>query len=402
MTRSRVDDTRWQQVEARDRAADGRFVYAVTSTGIFCRPSCPSRRPRRDRVRFFDAPDAAAQAGFRPCLRCRPLDPQCDTWLPRIEQACRRLATADAPVPLAALAREARTSPHHFLRQFTRVVGVTPREFADARRFATVRRHLRSGADVTTALFEAGYGSGSRFYEQAAPRLAMPPSTYRTGGAGQHVRYTTARSPLGRLLVASTDTGVCAVSLGESDTALVAALRAEYPKATVARASVPPSRTPAAGAGLSRRAHAAPRTAARHPRHRVPVAGVVCAARHSRGHHHDLRRGRRSDRASGGRACRSPGVRHQSRRARHSVSPRRAGVWRGRWLPVGSASQDATAPTGTAKRHALSGVRDLDPNSRRIAFLLNLSARHSRARSGLDRSCGRSGGYTRSTATQPG
>lgn len=239
MTRSRVDDTRWQQVEARDRAADGRFVYAVTSTGIFCRPSCPSRRPRRDRVRFFDAPDAAALAGFRPCLRCRPLDPQGDTWLPRVEQACRTIAAAEAPVPLATLAREARTSPHHFLRQFTRVVGVSPREFADATRFAAVRRHLRSGADVTTALFEAGYGSGSRFYEQAAPRLAMPPSTYRTGGAGQHIRYTTARSPLGRLLVASTDTGVCAVSLGESDTALVAALRAEYPKATVARASAP-------------------------------------------------------------------------------------------------------------------------------------------------------------------
>lgn len=238
MTRSRVDDVRWQQVAARDRAADGRFVYAVTSTGIFCRPSCPSRRPRRDRVRFFESPDAAAHAGFRPCLRCRPLDPTGDPWLPRIEQACRTLATADTSVPLAALARDARTSPHHFLRQFTRLVGVTPREFADATRFAAVRRHLRSGASVTTALFDAGYGSGSRFYDQAAPRLAMPPSTYRTGGAGQRIRYTTARSPLGRLLVASTDTGVCAVTLGESDAALVAALRAEYPKATVGRASV--------------------------------------------------------------------------------------------------------------------------------------------------------------------
>ena len=239
MSRSRVDDTRWQQVEARDRAADGRFVYAFTSTGIFCRPSCPSRRPRRDRVRFFDAPDAAAQAGFRPCRRCRPLDPPGDPWRPRIEHACRTVATADGPVSLAALAREARTSPHHFLRQFTRLVGVTPRAFADATRFAAVRRLLRSGADVTTALFAAGYGSGSRFYEQAAPRLAMSPSTYRTGAAGEHVRFVTTRSPLGRLLVAATDTGVCAVTLGDSEAELVAALRTEYPKATVGRASAP-------------------------------------------------------------------------------------------------------------------------------------------------------------------
>lgn len=237
MTPSRVDEARWQQVVTRDRGGDGRFVYAVTSTGIFCRPSCPSRRPRRDRVRFFDTSETAAQAGFRPCLRCRPLDPPLDPWLPRIEAACRRLAEVDTVVSLATLARDARTSPHHFLRQFTRIVGVSPRAFTQATRFHVVRRLLRAGTDVTTALFEAGYGAGSRFYEQAAPRLAMPPSTYRTGSAGQRIRYATARSPLGRLLVAATDAGVCAVTLGDADAALVAALRAEFPHATLVGAS---------------------------------------------------------------------------------------------------------------------------------------------------------------------
>ena len=208
-------DERWALVCARDRSADGRFVYAVTSTGVFCRPSCASRRVRRERVRFFDSPGAAQQAGFR---------------------ACRDIARAAAPPRLATLARAAGSSPYHFLRNFTRIVGVTPRAFADARRFEHVKRHLRTNSSVTTAFLDAGYESSSRFYEGAASRLAMTPSVYRAGGAGETIRYATAASPLGRVLMAATARGVCAVALGDDDAGLVASLRGEYPQAEVEKA----------------------------------------------------------------------------------------------------------------------------------------------------------------------
>ena len=216
---------------ARDRAADGRFVYAVTSTGVFCRPSCPSRRPQRDRVRFFDLTSDAQRAGFRACRRCRPLDPAGDPWVAKIARACQLIASADQLPTLAVLAAQAGSSPYHFLRSFKRIVGVTPREFGDARRFDEVRRLLREQTDVTTAFLDAGYGSSSRFYEGAAPRLAMTPMTYRDGGRGQTIRYATAASPLGRVLVAATPKGVCSVSLGDSDATLLACLRDEFPRA---------------------------------------------------------------------------------------------------------------------------------------------------------------------------
>jgi len=226
------DRGRWTAVLARDRARDGEFVYAVTSTGIFCRPSCPSRRPRKERVRFFDTAAAAAVAGFRPCLRCRPLEPARDPWLDRVASACRRLA--DAAVPLSRLAAEAGCTRHHFLRNFTRMVGVTPRAFAEARRFEAVRTRLRTAADVTSAFYDAGFGSSSRFYERAAPKLGMRPGTYRAGGTGETIRFACAVTPFGRVLVAATPIGVCQVALGDTDAELVRALRAEYPEATVA------------------------------------------------------------------------------------------------------------------------------------------------------------------------
>ncbi len=221
---------------SRDRAADGRFVYGVTSTGVFCRPSCPSRRPLRARVRFFDQGSDAVQAGFRACLRCRPLEASGDPWLAKVQAACAAIARADAPPSLATLARAAGSSPYHFLRNFRRVIGVTPREFADARRFADVKARLRAQADVTTAFLDAGYGGSSRFYEGAAPRLAMTPSAYRAGAQGQHLQYATASCALGRVLVAATAKGICSVALGDADAPLVAALRDEFPHASIARA----------------------------------------------------------------------------------------------------------------------------------------------------------------------
>lgn len=228
-------EDRWAAVLDRDARSDGRFVYAVASTGIFCRPSCPSRRPHRAKVRFFDAPLDAVAAGFRPCLRCRPLDAT-DDWTRRVTRACETIVRSETAPTLASLARQAKSTPSHFLRRFKAIVGMTPREFAAARRFATVKRQLRRQNDVTTAMVEAGYGSSSRFYEQAAPRLGMSPATYRAGGRGLTIRYCTADSSLGRVLVAATSRGICAVSFGDSDGELLSSLRAEYPQATLTEA----------------------------------------------------------------------------------------------------------------------------------------------------------------------
>jgi AraC family transcriptional regulator of adaptative response/methylated-DNA-[protein]-cysteine methyltransferase len=230
-----TEDDRWRAVLDRDRTADGRFVYAVASTGVFCRPSCPSRRPRRERVAFFASPDAAAAAGYRPCRRCRPLEGGADPWPARISLACRYLSRAEAPLTLAALARRVGGSPFHLQRNFKRLVGVTPREFAEARRLDTVKRELRGQPDVTTAFTAAGYGSSSRFYERAVPRLGMSPRRYQAGGTGEDIRYALVPSPLGRVLVAATARGVCAVSLGDSDARLIERLDEEFPHARLTR-----------------------------------------------------------------------------------------------------------------------------------------------------------------------
>lgn len=228
-------DARWDAVLSRDRTADGRFVYAVRSTGIYCRPSCPSRRPTRSRVEFFDTPAAALHAGFRACKRCTPDATVADPWVEKIRRACVYLANVDGPPALSTLARRLGGSPYHVQRNFKRIVGVTPREFTDACRLKKMKQRLRAGADVTSALLDAGYGSARGFYERSAGKLGMPPSDYRRGAKGQTIRYALTASPLGRLLVAATDRGVCAVAMGESDEALRLALATEYPASTLVR-----------------------------------------------------------------------------------------------------------------------------------------------------------------------
>ena len=227
--------TMWRAVMARDTETDGRFVYAVRSTGVYCRPSCPSRKPRQDRVEFFDAPAAAEQAGYRACRRCRPLEARpADPWLEKIRRACVYLSNVNGHPSLATLAARLGGSPYHLQRNFKRIVGVTPREYAEACRLQIVKQRLRTGGDVTSAMLDAGYGSSSRFYERAAPRLGMRPKAYQRGGAGMEVRYTIVGSPLGRLLVAATPRGVCAVAMGEFNRELECALRSEFPAANVA------------------------------------------------------------------------------------------------------------------------------------------------------------------------
>ena len=229
-----VDAARWRSVLTRERGADGTFVYGVTSTGIYCRPSCPSRVPRRDRVTFFVAPLDAEQHGYRACKRCRPrMTPAADPWVEKIRRACEYLARVDGHPSLAALAARIGGSPYHLQRNFKRLVGVTPRAYAEACRLGKVKRRLRRGGHVTDAVVDAGYGSSSRFYERAAPKLGMSPTTYRRGGAGMTIHYTIVDSTLGRLLVAATSRGICSVAMGASDSELERNLTREFPAASV-------------------------------------------------------------------------------------------------------------------------------------------------------------------------
>jgi AraC family transcriptional regulator of adaptative response/methylated-DNA-[protein]-cysteine methyltransferase len=228
----------WRAVAEGDSRFDGAFVYAVRSTGVYCRPSCPSRRPRREQVVFFAEPQAAERAGFRPCRRCGPRDPASRPQAELVERVCRYIdGHPDERLTLEALGAHVGVSPHHLQRTFKSVLGITPRQYAEARRVGQLKVALRKGHSVTRALYDAGYGSSSRLYERSDARLGMTPATYRRGGDRMHINYTIVDSPLGRLLVGATERGVCAVSLGESDRKLEAFLREEYPRAEIARDS---------------------------------------------------------------------------------------------------------------------------------------------------------------------
>ncbi|MDQ3441109.1 MAG: helix-turn-helix domain-containing protein, partial [Planctomycetota bacterium] len=232
VTSTNNTDAQWDAVLRRDGAADGQFFYAVATTGVFCRPSCPSRRPRRENVRFFETTAAAARAGFRPCRRCHPSTAARPTTSDAIRRASRYLAAhADEAVPLSTLARVAKLSASHLQRQFKQALGVSPREYQAACRAERFRRALRSGRDVTGALYEAGYGSPSRVYEAPPTGRGMQPATYRRGGAGAEIGFSVTRCDLGWVLVAATDKGVCAVKLGDSASELEAELRRELPAA---------------------------------------------------------------------------------------------------------------------------------------------------------------------------
>jgi AraC family transcriptional regulator of adaptative response/methylated-DNA-[protein]-cysteine methyltransferase len=230
---SMTDERRWAAVLARDASVDGSFFYAVTSTGVFCRPSCPSRRPQRDRVRFFESAAAAQQAGFRPCRRCQPTASWTGVAAPIARAAAYLARHVDEPVRLSRLAEIAALSPSHLQRQFTRALGVSPREYQAALRANRFRQSLRQGFDVTHAMYDAGYGSPSRVYEAAPTGRGVAPSRYKRGAEGLEISYVIASSPLGRVLVAGTDKGVCAVRLGADAAALERELREEFPGATL-------------------------------------------------------------------------------------------------------------------------------------------------------------------------
>lgn len=231
------EEARWRAVQSRDRSFDGRFVYAVRSTGIYCRPSCPARKPRRDRVAYFPLAEAAESAGFRACARCRPREVQArDPRLTLAGRACAHIERhLDEPLTLRDLGQSLGVSGFHLQRTFKSVLGITPREYLDARRLGALKSELARGRSVTTSLYEVGYGSPSRLYERASVQLGMTPGAYRRGGRGLAIGYDIVESPLGRLLVAATARGICAVSLGDSDAALERGLASEFPEAELRR-----------------------------------------------------------------------------------------------------------------------------------------------------------------------
>lgn len=223
-------ERRWQAVVDRDSKLDGAFVFGVSSTGVFCRPSCPAKRPRRENVRFFNDPTAAEQAGYRACLRCRPkaMDGNPQSALVRavsryIEQHIEDRLT------LSVLAREFRRSPFHLQRTFKSALGISPKAYVDACRLRQVKQNLQAGHSVTTSLYAAGYGSSSRLYERTATQLGMTPEKYRRGAVAAVVRFTIANSPLGRMLIAATDKGICAIQFADSDAELQQGLMREFP-----------------------------------------------------------------------------------------------------------------------------------------------------------------------------
>jgi AraC family transcriptional regulator of adaptative response/methylated-DNA-[protein]-cysteine methyltransferase len=229
----------WQAVLDRDKSMDGEFVFAVRSTGIYCRPSCPARRPRRENVTFYDGPDQAEVAGYRACLRCRPRAVEKAIPGADIAERASRYIEAnldgEGDLTLAAIGASIGVSPYHLQRVFSRVMGVSPRQYASALRLQRLKSGLKSGENVTNAMYDAGYGSSSRLYEKAQAGMGMTPGSYRRGGEGMNINYTIINSSLGKLLVGATDRGICSVSFGSSDEALVKSLHNEYPAAKITR-----------------------------------------------------------------------------------------------------------------------------------------------------------------------
>lgn len=232
------DDERWQAVRARDRGADGRFVYAVATTGVYCRPSCASRPARRENVSFYPSCGSAEAAGFRACKRCRPnlADPdrrQRELIAVTCEAIARAVENGDAEPSLADLADRAGLSRYHFHRLFKQATGVTPKAYAAAHKASLARRELDAGGSVTGAIYGAGYSSSSRFYEGAEGRLGMRPSDYRAGGRGAEVRFAIGECSLGHVLVAATGKGVCAIQFGDDPQRLVERLQDRFPRASL-------------------------------------------------------------------------------------------------------------------------------------------------------------------------
>ena len=225
-----IEDSRWQAVLGRDGASDGKFVFAVSSTGVYCRPSCPSKRPKRENVMFFRGPQEAETAGFRACLRCRPKAMAGNPRQELIKSVCRYIEQhLDEPVTLARLGEEFRQSPFHLQRTFKAVLGITPKQYSDSCRMRGFRQKLKAGHSVTRAMHDAGYSSTSRLYSKTSGELGMEPAKYRRGAIATPIRYSFTESPIGRMLIAATDKGICSIQFADSEEELEQGLKQEFP-----------------------------------------------------------------------------------------------------------------------------------------------------------------------------
>lgn len=227
-----TDDERWQAVVERDRSAEGQFVLAVHTTGIFCRPGCPARTPKRENISFFDSPVEALRAGYRPCKRCKPTGASItDNQLKVVVEARRLIETSDTRLTLDEIASAVGMSPWHLQRLFKAHTGLSPAQYQRSHRSTLLRSGIAEAPSVTHALHDAGYGSSSQFYATAKEELGMKPSIFRAGGAGQRIRYGIVPTWLGYVLVAATERGICSLQMGESEAEMRERLLATFPHA---------------------------------------------------------------------------------------------------------------------------------------------------------------------------
>jgi AraC family transcriptional regulator of adaptative response/methylated-DNA-[protein]-cysteine methyltransferase len=227
-----ADDPRWARIVARDRSADGQFWYSVATTGVYCRPSCPSRLANPGNVALYETLESARASGFRPCKRCNPDGPSIEIEnAALVAKACRIIEESEQEPSLEKLADAVGRSPNYFHRMFKAVAGVTPKDYAAARRAAKVRHGLSSGGSITEAIYEAGFGSSGRFYEKSTDMLGMTPTQYRAGGANEEIRFAVGQTSLGAILVASCRKGVAAIFLGDDPDQLVRNLQDRFPRA---------------------------------------------------------------------------------------------------------------------------------------------------------------------------
>ena len=234
--RTLSDDEKWKAVLSRNDSFDGMFVFAVRSTMIYCRPSCPARRPSREHVAFFPRSIEAEDSGFRACQRCQPRDAGLSPKVKLVDDVCKYIeANLQGKLTLTSLSHQVGLSPYHFQRTFKRVLGISPRRYVEARRLARMKRFLRSGETVNNSLYNAGFSSRSRVYENVPGGFGVNPGEFRRGGEGLRIRYSIIDSPLGRLLVAATEKGVCGVCIGDSDAFVETSLAEDYPSAILYR-----------------------------------------------------------------------------------------------------------------------------------------------------------------------
>ncbi len=227
-----LDEARWATFLARDAACDGRFFVSVKTTGIYCRPSCPARRPKRENVRFFATAIEAERAGFRPCKRCKPNQPSfVQQHAEKVKHACRLIETAEVEPRLDDLAAAVSLSPYHFHRVFKSVLGVTPKAYASAHRSKRVREELGRSATVTAAIYGAGFNSNGRFYATSSETLGMTPNQFRAGGPDAEIKFAIAESSLGLVLIAASGKGVCAILFGDDAASLARDLKQQFPRA---------------------------------------------------------------------------------------------------------------------------------------------------------------------------